>query len=76
MRAPMGLFDKLKKASDKKSKDREIYIEKNRNSYMEELQELQTNIDQLKAAKNPSTTRLSILEKRKERVEKILNHDI
>lgn len=76
MRKIMNLLDRLKKANDKKSKNREIYIEKNRNSYLEELQELQANINQLKVAKNPSTTRLSILKKRKERVENILNHDI
>lgn len=68
----MNLLDRLKKANDKKSKNREIYIEKNRNSYLEELQELQANINQLKVA----TTRLSILKKRKDRVENILNHDI
>lgn len=72
----MNLLDRLKKANDKKSKNREIYIEKNRNSYLEELQELQANINQLQVAKNPSTTRLSILKKRKDRVENILNHDI
>ncbi|GAJ60975.1 hypothetical protein ACG3JJ_07080 [Streptococcus parauberis] len=72
----MNLLDRLKKANDKKSKNREIYIEKNRNSYLEELQELQANINQLKVAKNPNTTRLSILKKRKDRVENILNHDI
>ncbi len=68
----MNLLDRLKKANDKKSKNREIYIEKNRNSYLEVLQELQANINQLKVA----TTRLSILKKRKDRVENILNHDI
>ncbi len=68
----MNLLDRLKKANDKKSKNREIYIGKNRNSYLEVLQELQANINQLKVA----TTRLSILKKRKDRVENILNHDI
>lgn len=72
MRKIMNLLDRLKKANDKKSKNREIYIEKNRNSYLEVLQELQANINQLKVA----TTRLSILKKRKDRVENILNHDI
>ncbi len=72
----MGLVDLIKRKNDSSSKDREAYIEKNRASYMEELQELQANIDELKATGYPSTTRLSILEKRKARVEKILNHEI
>lgn len=51
-------------------------IKMNRLSYQNELAELNHNIDQLKSTKSKNQTRLSLLEKRKARVEKILKHDI
>lgn len=72
----MGIINYLKRKAEKNNPQRENYIEKHRLSYQNELAELNHNIDQLKSTKSKNQTRLSFLEKRKARVEKILKHDI
>ncbi|MCK1168549.1 hypothetical protein [Streptococcus uberis] len=72
----MGIINYLKRKAEKNNSQRENYIEKHRLSYQNELAELNHNIDQLKSTKSKNQTRLSLLEKRKARVEKILKHDI
>lgn len=72
----MGIINYLKRKAEKNTLQRENYIEKHRLSYQNELAELNHNIDQLKSTKSKNQTRLSLLEKRKARVEKILKHDI
>ncbi|GAB6680594.1 hypothetical protein [Streptococcus uberis] len=72
----MGIINYLKRKAEKNNPQRENYIEKHHLSYQNELAELNHNIDQLKSTKSKNQTRLSLLEKRKARVEKILKHDI
>lgn len=72
----MGIINYLKRKAEKNNPQRENYIEKRRLSYQNESAELNHNIDQLKSTKSKNQTRLSLLEKRKARVEKILKHDI
>lgn len=72
----MGIINYLKRKAEKNNPQRENYIEKHRLSYQNELAELNHNIDKLKSTKSKNQTRLSLLEKRKARVEKILKHDI
>ncbi|MCK1203410.1 hypothetical protein MXZ79_01685 [Streptococcus uberis] len=66
----MGIINYLKRKAEKNNPQRENYIEKHRLSYQNELAELNHNIDQLKSTKSKNQTRLSLLEKRKARVEK------
>lgn len=72
----MGIINYLKQKAEKNNPQRENYIEKHRLSYQNELAELNHNIDQLKSTESKNQTRLSLLEKRKARVEKILKYDI
>lgn len=72
----MGIINYLKQKAEKNNPQRENYIEKHRLSYQNELAELNHNIDQLKSTESKNQTRLTLLEKRKARVEKILKHDI
>lgn len=72
----MGIINYLKRKAEKNNPQRENYIEKHHLSYQNELAELNHNIDQLKSTKSKNQTRLSLLEKRKACVEKILKHDI
>lgn len=72
----MGIINYLKQKAEKNNPQRENYIEKHRLSYQNELAELNHNIDQLKSTESKNQTRLSLLEKPKARVEKILKHDI
>lgn len=72
----MGIINYLKRKAEKNNPQRENYIEKHHLSYQNESAELNHNIDQLKSTKSKNQTRLSLLEKRKARVEKILKHDI